>query len=447
MDIFPKETVEQLDRFIIGQNDAKRAVAIALRNRYRRSQLSKALADEITPKNIIMKGPTGVGKTEIARRLAKLVGAPFIKVEATKYTEVGYVGRDVESMIRDLVEVAIRMAKDKKFAEVKQKAEGIVERKIVNAVVAEKKKKVNDLTESMLYEQSLAEYRDGKLENFTIELEVVREMKPMLDIPVGVGIGIEIGSIFDKVAPGMFPKQNKKKTMTVSAAREMLLEDECDKLIDKDTINAEGIAMAEQNGIIFIDEIDKIASVGSANGPEVSREGVQRDILPIVEGCTVQTKYGMVKTDYILFIAAGAFHVSKVSDLIPELQGRFPIRVELDSLHKEDFYKILTQPDNAITKQYQELLAVDNVELQFEKDALMMVAELAESENETSENLGARRLHSIMEQLLEDISFNAGSKKTKETVVVDKAFVEKNMKQLIKKTDLHRYVLWFVHHF
>lgn len=441
MDIFPKETVEQLDRFIIGQNDAKRAVAIALRNRYRRSQLSKTLADEITPKNIIMKGPTGVGKTEIARRLAKLVGAPFIKVEATKYTEVGYVGRDVESMIRDLVEVAIRMVKDKKYTEVKQKAEKIVERKIVNAVVAEKKKKVNDLAESMLYEQSLAEYRDGKLENFTIELEVAKEVKPMVDIPVGVGIGIEIGSIFDKVAPGMFPKQTKKKSMTVSAAREMLLEDECDKLIDKDTINAEGIAMAEQNGIIFIDEIDKIASVGSANGPEVSREGVQRDILPIVEGCTVQTKYGMVKTDYILFIAAGAFHISKVSDLIPELQGRFPIRVELDSLHKEDFYKILTQPDNAITKQYQELLAVDNVELKFEKEALMLVAELAESENETSENLGARRLHSIMEELLEDISFNAGSKKTKETVVVDKAFVEKNMKQLIKKTDLHRYVL------
>lgn len=443
MDIFPKDTVEQLDRFVIGQKEAKRAVAIALRNRYRRSKLSKTVADEITPKNIIMKGPTGVGKTEIARRLAKLVGAPFIKVEATKYTEVGYVGRDVESMIRDLVEVAIRMTKDRKFAEVRKKAEVIVERKIVNAIVAEKKKKVTDLADSLLYDQSLTEYREGKLENFMIELEVVREVKPMVDIPIGVGMGIEIGSIFDKIAPGMFPKQNKKKSMTVSAAREILLEEECDKLIDKDAITAEGIALAEQSGIIFIDEIDKIGSVGGGNGPEVSREGVQRDILPIVEGCTVQTKYGMVKTDYILFIAAGAFHVSKISDLIPELQGRFPIRVELSSLNKDDFYNILTQPDNAITKQYQELLAVDNVDLRFEKEALMLVAELAESENDTSENLGARRLHSIMEQLLEDILFNAGSKKTKEkeVVVVDKAFVEKNMKQLIKKTDLRKYVL------
>lgn len=441
MDFFPKDTVEQLDRFVIGQKEAKRAVAIALRNRYRRSKLPKAVADEITPKNIIMKGPTGVGKTEIARRLAKLVGAPFIKVEATKYTEVGYVGRDVESMIRDLVEVAIKMAKEKKFEDVKKKAEEMVERKIVNAVVSEKKKKVSDIADNLIYEQSLQEYREGKLENFLIELEIVREVKPVVDIPIGVGMGIEIGSIFDKIAPGMFPKQNKKKSMTVSAAREILLEEESNKLIDKDAITAEGIAMAEQNGIIFIDEIDKIGSVGGGNGPEVSREGVQRDILPIVEGCTVQTKYGMVKTDYILFIAAGAFHVSKISDLIPELQGRFPIRVELSSLNKDDFFKILTQPDNAITKQYQELLAVDNVDLQFEKDALKLVAELAENENDTSENLGARRLHSLMEQLLDDILFNAGSNKTKETIVVDKAFVEKNMKQLIKKTDLRKYVL------
>ena len=441
MDIYPKQTVEQLDRYVIGQTEAKRAVAIALRNRYRRSQLSKAEADEITPKNIIMKGPTGVGKTEIARRLAKLVGAPFIKVEATKYTEVGYVGRDVESMIRDLVEVAIRMAKDKKYAEMRQKAEATVERRLVNAIVAEKKKKVSDMADSLLYDQSVQEYREHKLENLMIELEVSREVKPVIDMPVGVGVGIEIGSIFDKFAPGMFPKQTKKKTMTVSAAREILVEEECDKLIDKDAINAEGIAMAEQNGIIFIDEIDKIASTGGGNGPEVSREGVQRDILPIVEGCTVQTKYGMVKTDYILFIAAGAFHVSKVSDLIPELQGRFPIRVELTSLNMDDFYKILTQPDNAITKQYQKLLAVDNVDIQFDKGALMTVAELAESENETSENLGARRLHSIMEQLLEDISFNAGSKKTKEIIVIDQAFVEKKMHQLIKKTDLRKYVL------
>ncbi len=443
MDIFPKDIVEQLDRFVVGQKEAKRVVAIALRNRYRRSQLPKAVADEITPKNIIMKGPTGVGKTEIARRLSKLVGAPFIKVEATKYTEVGYVGRDVESMIRDLVEVAIRMTRDAKYAEVRKKAEATVEKRIVNAIVAEKKKKVTDTAENLLYEQSLNEYREGKLENFMIEFDVVREMKPMIEMPMGMGVGIEIGSIFDKVS-GMFPKQTKKKSMSVSAAREMFIEEECSKLIDKDVINAEGIALAEQKGIIFIDEIDKIGSTGgSGHGPEVSREGVQRDILPIVEGCTVQTKYGMVKTDYMLFIAAGAFHVSKIDDLIPELQGRFPIRVELNSLNKEDFYKILTQPSNAITKQYQELLAVDNVELKFEKDALMLLAELAESENDTNENLGARRLHSIMEHLLEDILFNAGSKKSaeKEVIIVDKPFVEKNMKQLIKKIDLHKYVL------
>jgi len=443
MDIFPKDIVEQLDRFVIGQKEAKRVVAIALRNRYRRSQLPKAVADEITPKNIIMKGPTGVGKTEIARRLSKLVGAPFIKVEATKYTEVGYVGRDVESMIRDLVEVAIRMTRDAKYAEVRKKAEATVQKRIVNAIVAEKKKKVTDTAENLLYEQSLNEYREGKLENFMIEFDVVREMKPMIEMPMGMGVGIEIGSIFDKVS-GMFPKQTKKKSMSVSAAREMFIEEECSKLIDKDVINAEGIALAEQKGIIFIDEIDKIGSTGgSGHGPEVSREGVQRDILPIVEGCTVQTKYGMVKTDYMLFIAAGAFHVSKIDDLIPELQGRFPIRVELNSLNKEDFYKILTQPSNAITKQYQELLAVDNVELKFEKDALMLLAELAESENDTNENLGARRLHSIMEHLLEDILFNAGSKKSaeKEVIIVDKPFVEKNMKQLIKKIDLHKYVL------
>ena len=443
MDIFPKDIVEQLDRYVIGQKEAKRMVAIALRNRYRRSQLPKAVADEITPKNIIMKGPTGVGKTEIARRLSKLVGAPFIKVEATKYTEVGYVGRDVESMIRDLVEVAIRMTRDTKYAEVKKKAEIIVEKRIVNAIVAEKKKKVTDIAENLLYEQSLNEYRDGKMENFMIEFDVVREMKPVVDVPMGMGVGIEIGTIFDKVA-GIFPKQTKKKSMTVSAARELFTEEECSKLIDKDVINAEGIALAEQKGIIFIDEIDKIGSTGgSGHGPEVSREGVQRDILPIVEGCTVQTKYGMVKTDYILFIAAGAFHISKIDDLIPELQGRFPVRVELNSLNKEDFYNILTQPYNAITKQYQELLAVDNVELKFENDALMLLAELAENENDTNENLGARRLHSIMEHLLEDILFNAGSKKSKEkeVVVVDKAFVEKNMKQLIKKIDLHKYVL------
>jgi ATP-dependent HslUV protease ATP-binding subunit HslU len=417
-------------------------VAIALRNRYRRSQLPKEIRDEITPKNIIMKGPTGVGKTEIARRLAKLVGAPFIKIEATKYTEVGYVGRDVESMIRDLVEVAIRMAKEKKQAEVREKAEQSVERRIVSAVVAEKKKKVPDVADAILEEQTREEYRSGKLNNFMIELEIRRDSKPMIDLPVGISMGIEIGNIFDKMMPPGFSQKNvKKKMFTVDAAKEQLIEEECDRLIDKDTIAQEGIALAEQSGIIFIDEIDKIGSTGGGNGPEVSREGVQRDILPIVEGSAVQTKYGTVNTDYILFIAAGAFHVSKISDLIPELQGRFPIRVELSSLNKSDFYKILTQPDNAITKQYQELLAVDKVKLEFEKEALELIAEIAENENETNENLGARRLHSIMETLLEDVSFNAGSKKTEQTVIVNKAFVEKNMKSLMRKTDLRKYVL------
>jgi ATP-dependent HslUV protease ATP-binding subunit HslU len=443
MNILPKETVEQLDRWIIGQKEAKRAVAIALRNRYRRSQLSEEVRDEITPKNIIMKGPTGVGKTEIARRLAKLVGAPFLKVEATKYTEVGYVGRDVESMVRDLVEVAIRMAKEQKFEEVKKKAEPLVERRIAVMVVAEKKKRVADVAESVLLEQTLQEYRAGKLDNFMIEVEIQRERRPMIDIPVGgMGMGIEIGAIFDNMLPpGIMSPQRKKKLMTVESARAQLIEEECERLIDKDTIASTGIAMAEQSGIIFIDEIDKIASTGGGNGPEVSREGVQRDILPIVEGCTVQTKYGAVKTDYMLFIAAGAFHVSKISDLIPELQGRFPIRVELASLNKDDFMKILTQPDNAVTKQYQELLSVDNISLEFEKEALEMIAELAENENETNENLGARRLQSIMEILLDEVMFNAGSKKTAEKIIVNRNFVEKNMKQVIKKTDLRKYVL------
>jgi ATP-dependent HslUV protease ATP-binding subunit HslU len=344
-------------------------------------------------------------------------------------------------MIRDLVEVAIRMVKDKKQKEVKAKAEAIVEKRIVDAIVLEKKKKVPDVAESILTEQTLQEYRDKKLDNFMIELELKRELKPMLDLPVGMSMGIEIGSIFDSIAPMGMPRNTKKKMLTVELAREKLVEEECDKLIDRDTISQEGIQLAEQSGIIFLDEIDKIGSTGGGKGPEVSREGVQRDLLPLVEGSSVQTKYGTVQTDYILFIAAGAFHISKVSDLIPELQGRFPIRVELASLNKDDFIKILTQPDNAVTKQYMELLAVDNVRLRFEKDALEMVAELAESENETNENLGARRLHSIMEILLDEVLFDAGTSKTIKEVIVNRSFVEKNMKSLIRKTDLRKYVL------
>ena len=439
MDLTPKETVEQLDRYIIGQAQAKRAVAVALRNRYRRGRLPKEVREEITPKNIIMKGPTGVGKTEIARRLAKLVNAPFVKVEATKYTEVGYVGRDVESMVRDLVEVAIRMVKDEKQHEVEKKARDIVEHRLVKAVVDTKKRACVDVPEELLRKQTEEEYRDGKLDKFMIELEVCDSMKP-IDLPMGMEIGIDIGNIFGAMMPNM--KKTKKRSMTVEAARVQLLSEESEKLIDKDALQQEAIIRAEQNGIIFIDEIDKIATCGGGSGPEVSREGVQRDILPIVEGCTVHTKHGPIKTDYILFIAAGAFHVSKIQDLIPELQGRFPIRVELNNLNKDDFLKILTQPENALTKQYTELLKVDKVNLSFDKEALKMVAELAEQENETNENLGARRLHNIMEVLLEEISFKAdGRSKEMISTVIDKEFVKKNMANVIKKSDLRKYVL------
>ena len=437
MNLTPAQIVEQLDRYIIGQAAAKRSVAIALRNRYRRSQLPREVREEITPKNIIMKGPTGVGKTEIARRLAKLVGAPFVKVEATKYTEVGYVGRDVESMVRDLVEGAIRMVKDEKQHEVEMKAGEVVEKRLVTAIVAAKKRVVTDVPEELLRTQTEEEYRAGKLDNFMIELETTVSAKPV-DLPMGMEIGIDIGSIFGSV----MPKKTKRRTMTVEAARAQILIEESEKLIDNDAVQSEAITRAEQNGIIFIDEIDKIASVGGGgNGPEVSREGVQRDILPIVEGCTIQTKYGAIKTDYILFIAAGAFHVSKIQDLIPELQGRFPIRVELQNLNKDDFFKILTQPENALTKQYQKLLEVDKVNLAYDKEALKTIAELAEQENETNENLGARRLHNIMEILLEEISFKADGKGAVKDVLINKEFVNKNMAAIIKKTDLRKYVL------
>jgi ATP-dependent HslUV protease ATP-binding subunit HslU len=435
----PKEIVEQLDRFIIGQASAKRAVAVALRNRYRRNKLPQAVRDEITPKNIILKGPTGVGKTEIARRLARIDGAPFVKVEATKYTEVGYVGRDVESMIRDLVEVAIRMIKERKNADVEQKAREIVERKLVNAIVEVKRKQATEVPIEILRQQTVEEYREHKLDKLNIEIDVAAQMPSGMQMPLGAGmeIGIDIGNIFG----AMMPKRTQKRNITVAAAREQLMVEESDKLVDKDALNQEAITLAEQNGIVFIDEIDKIGSKGGGNGPEVSREGVQRDILPIVEGCTVQTKYGPIKTDYILFIAAGAFHISRVQDLIPELQGRFPIRVELNSLTKEDFYKILTIPENALTKQYTDLLRVDNVNLKFEDGALKELAQLAEQENETSENLGARRLHNIMEVLLEDVSFNATDKKPMKDIIISKQFVENNMANLIKKTDLKKYVL------
>lgn len=437
MNLSPKEIVNELDKYIIGQSEAKKAVAIALRNRYRRSKLSKELRDEITPKNIIMQGPTGVGKTEIARRLAKLVKAPFIKVEATKFTEVGYVGRDCESMIRDLVEYSVRLVKEEKIAEVKAKAKGIVENRLLEAILPAKKEQFPDMEPSKLREQVLEDLECGKLDNETIELYIAEQAKPIGIMP-GMGPDMDLGNVLGSI----FPAQKKKKKLTVAKAYEIMIAEESDKLIDNDSVNSEAIRRAEQDGIIFIDEIDKIAGKGSANrGPDVSREGVQRDILPLVEGSTVTTKYGTIKTDYILFIAAGAFHISRVEDLIPEFQGRFPIRVELNNLNAEDFFNILTQPKNALTLQYSEMLKVDNINLSFTEDALRQVSYLAEKENETSENLGARRLHNIMEKLLEDISFNANGEHQLIDIVIDKEYVDKTFADTTKKYDLTKYII------
>ncbi|MBE5738343.1 MAG: ATP-dependent protease ATPase subunit HslU [Clostridiales bacterium] len=436
MNLSPKEIVKQLDTYIIGQDEAKRAVAIALRNRYRRSKLPKELRDEITPKNIIMKGPTGVGKTEIARRLAKLVKAPFIKVEATKFTEVGYVGRDCESMIRDLVEYSVRMVKEEKIAEVKDKAKPIVEKRIVDALYPIRREKEQDLDSEKLREKILEELREGKLDNETIEIVINEQAKPIGMMP-GMGPDMDLGNVLGSI----FPSQKKKKKLSVGKAFELMLADESDKLIDTEGLNAEAIRRAEQDGIIFIDEIDKIAGKSAKAGPDVSREGVQRDILPLVEGSTVNTKYGVIKTDYMLFIAAGAFHISRMEDLIPEFLGRFPIKVELNNLNADDFFKILTQPKNALTLQYTELLRVDNINLIFTNDALRALADLAEKENSTSENLGARRLHNVMEKLLEDISFNANGEHQMIDVNIDKEYVDKVFVETTKKFDLKKYII------
>lgn len=384
MDLTPKQIVHELNKYIIGQDEAKKAVAIALRNRYRRSQLSPELREEVTPKNIIMKGPTGVGKTEIARRLAKLVKAPFLKVEATKYTEVGYVGRDVESMVRDLAECAIRLVKEEKTKEVSFKAMATAERRIAKVLAEVKKEERGEFSKEIFENNLVDDIHAGKYDNTVIELEVADNPKP-LELSPGQGAAIDLGSVFGSL--GM--NRRKKRKITVAEAKKLLMAEEADKLIDDDAVQTEAIRRAENDGIIFIDEIDKIAG-GSSGGIDVSREGVQRDILPIVEGCTVMTKYGPVKTDYILFIAAGAFHVSKVEDLIPEFLGRFPVLVELNSLKKEDFVNILTQTHNAITMQYSALLAVDNIDLQFKSDAIERIAEIAEELNKTSEDIGAR---------------------------------------------------------
>lgn len=436
MSLTPREIVKELDKYIIGQSNAKRAVAIALRNRYRRSKLDKEIREDITPKNIIMKGPTGVGKTEIARRLAKLVKAPFIKIEATKYTEVGYVGRDVESMVRDLVSVSVRMVKDEKMAQVQEKASQTVANKLSKIIYNDLYKKDEFAENPVSQDQVKENYIKGIYDKNIIEVEVAEQPKNP-EMFEG-GMAISIGNIFD----GMFPQKRNKKKLTVQKAREMLVAEESDKLIDNDSVNAEAIRRAEEEGIIFIDEMDKILGKGgSGSGPDVSREGVQRDILPIVEGSTVATKYGNVKTDFILFIAAGAFHVSSIEDMIPELQGRFPIRVELDNLNKFDFKRILTEPKNAITMQYSELLKVDNIDLDFTDDALDAMSEIAEEENDTSENIGARRLHTIMEKLLEEISFDASGDHPLTKVTIDRAYVEKIFGDNHKKHDLKKYIL------
>lgn len=425
----PKQIVSELDKYIVGQFNAKKAVAIALRNRYRRSKLTLADREEITPKNIIMKGPTGVGKTEIARRLAKLVKAPFLKVEATKFTEVGYVGRDVERMIHDLVEVAIRLVKDERYKEVERRAYEIAVERVADLLIKQSKDLPQGITKVALIDEV---YRHN-LDQMQVEIAVQDVPKPV-DLPAGGG-EINLGSIFSDI----MPKKMKKRVVTVQEALRIFSAEESENLIDLDSVESEALKRAENDGVIFIDEMDKIAGKSSQHGPDVSREGVQRDILPIVEGCTVSTKYGNIKTDYILFIASGAFHVSKVSDLIPELQGRFPVLVELDSLGACDFVKILTEPQNAITEQYKKLLAVDNIDLQFAPDGIEAIANVAYEQNNTLEDIGARRLHSIMEHIVEEISYDVEDDGPHKTVVIDKAFVESNFRT--ESRNLKKYIL------
>ena len=434
----PREIVAELDKYIIGQAEAKKSVAVALRNRYRRSRLDDKTREEITPKNIIMKGPTGVGKTEIARRLAKLVKAPLVKVEATKFTEVGYVGRDVESMVRDLVEAAIRLVREERYEELKPRATKAAVDKLVKVIMPIRKELSPDVPEAQLAESISEELVDGKLDEMQVEIEVTEPPKSLQMTSNGQGAEINLGDIFKQMSGG----HKKKRKLYVKDAMRMMIMEESDKLIDSDSVNAEALRRAEQEGIIFIDEIDKIAGAGvgsSHGGPDVSREGVQRDILPIVEGSTVSTKYGSIRTDFILFIAAGAFHVSEVKDLIPELQGRFPVVVTLDSLTKEDFVRILTEPSNALLKMYSALLKVDGVDLKFTKEAIDRIAELASFENTNSENIGARRLHSLIEKLLTEVSFEAHGEPIE--LVVDRAYVDSHLASEYMDLDLKRYII------
>lgn len=458
----PRQIVGELDKYIVGQKQAKKSVAVALRNRYRRSRLPEHAQDEIVPKNILMIGPTGVGKTEIARRLAKLVGAPFVKVEATKFTEVGYVGRDVESMVRDLIETSIRMVKLEKTEQVKDKAEENANERIVQILVPSANKSKNQKNPfEMIFgnhsqtaeesdpaqEASISERRrkvkfellSGQLENQVIEIDVEDSSPNMFDMFAGQG-NDQMGMNMQEMFGNFLPKRTKKRKLSIKEARKVLIQEEAGKLIDMDDVTQESIKRAEQSGIIFIDEIDKVASQGRGSGPDVSREGVQRDILPIVEGSTVMTKYGPVKTDYILFIAAGAFHVSKPSDLIPELQGRFPIRVELDSLTLDDFVSILTEPKNALTKQYTDLLLTEDIEIEFSPEAIREIASIAVAVNQSTENIGARRLHTILEKLLEDLSFEA-PELTLDKMMITPEYVNEKLGGIAKDRDLSQYIL------
>ncbi len=436
----PREIVSELDRYIVGQNSAKRAVAVALRNRWRRQQVDPELREEIAPKNIIMIGPTGVGKTEIARRLAKLAQAPFVKVEASKFTEVGYVGRDVESMVRDLVELAILMVKAEEARDQRIKAEDLAEERLLDLLLPGEKTLSDSPDGSSSTRDKLRRLlRMGELNERMVEVETQDVQMPNMQVfgPQGPEeMGFNIKEMFGNI----FPKKTKRRRMKVSEAREMLIEIEAEKLVDMEKVQSLAKERTEQNGIIFIDEIDKIASREGGRGPEVSREGVQRDILPIVEGSTVNTKYGPVRTDHILFIAAGAFHVAKPSDLIPELQGRFPIRVELESLDEADFVRILTEPHNALIRQYQALMATEGINLEFSADAIKELARTAARVNERTENIGARRLHTIMETLLEELSFNAPERPDKR-FQIDDAFVRGRLAKIADDEDLSRYIL------
>ncbi len=440
--MIPRVILEELDRYIIGQDKAKRAVAIALRNRWRRQMIPEALRDEIAPKNIIMIGPTGVGKTEIARRLAKLANAPFLKIEATKFTEVGYVGRDVESMIRDLTELSVNMVKKEEQERVMEKAREMAEERILDLLVAPRKASRSG-EEQQSYDQTREKMRgffiEGKLNEKSVEIEVPERSLPIIEIFSSQGMeemDMQLRDMFGNI----LPKKTKKRKVKVGEAYEYLVQEEAKKLIDMDRVVSEAVNRVEQAGIIFLDEIDKIASRDQTHGPDVSREGVQRDILPIVEGTTVTTKYGMIKTDHILFIAAGAFHMSKPSDLIPELQGRFPIRVELGPLGKDELFRILTEPENALIKQYKALLETEGVALDFEHSGIIEIADIAQHINEITENIGARRLYTVMEKLLDDVSFDAPEMKEKK-VVITKEYVRERLGEFLEREDLSRYIL------